>query len=75
MCFADIVIFSIKEIPNNITKLANIARICRFCYTLSDIITTIHLPIVPIVKFSGSLVGSIFLCKVTAARERQVPFH
>jgi len=35
MCFADIVIFSIKEIPNNITKLANIARICRFCYALS----------------------------------------
>ena len=26
MCFADIVIFSIKEIPNNITKLANIAE-------------------------------------------------
>ena len=75
MCFADIVIFSIKEIPNNITNLANIGHICRFCYALSDFITTNHLPIVPIVKFSGSLVGSIFLCKVTAARERQVPFH
>ena len=75
MCFADIVIFSIKEIPNNITNLANIGHICRFCYALSDFITTHHLPIVPIVKFSSSLVGSIFLCKVTAARERQVPFH
>lgn len=31
MCFADIVIFSIKEIPNNITNLANIGHICRFC--------------------------------------------
>ena len=75
MYFADIVIFPIEEILDNITNMANIGHICRFCYTLSDFITTIHLPIVPIVKFSGSLVGSICLCKVTAARERQVPFH
>lgn len=75
MYFADIVIFSIEEILDNITNMANIGHICRFCYILSDFITTIHLPIVPIVKFSGSLVCSIFLCKVTAARERQVPFH
>lgn len=81
MCFADIVIFSIKEIPNNITKLANIARICRFCYALSgfynySICQLYHNLIYHrIVNFSGSLVGSIFLCKVTAARERQVPFH
>lgn len=79
MYFADIVIFSIKEISNNITKLANIARICRFCYALSGFITTsancTNLIYHRIVNFSGSLVGSIFLCKVTAARERQVPFH
>lgn len=55
-------------------------NICRFCYALSGFITTLcanctNLIYHRIVNFSASLVGSIFLCKVTAARERQVPFH
>ena len=63
-----------------ITTLSNIERTCRICYILSYFtIPTIYLPIIAVLLVTyneippAHLAGSIFLCKGTAARERQVP--
>lgn len=65
---------------NHITIPSNIERICRICYILSYCtILTFYLPIIAVLLVTYNkllrphLVGSIFLCKGTAVRERQVP--
>ncbi|MCS2301911.1 hypothetical protein NXX23_02775 [Bacteroides ovatus] len=65
-----------------ITTLSNIEGICRSCYTLSYFtVPTIYLPIIAVLLVIYDellrliLPTPIFLCKGTAARERQVPFH
>lgn len=74
---ADFVMFSIKI--DYITILSNIEKICRICYTLSCSTIPTILPIIAILLVTyneippAHLVGSIFLCKGTAARERQIP--
>ena len=81
MSFADIVIFLIRGNLKQYNKsgrydqyLPILLCFIRF-YNYPPSANCTNLIYHRIVNFSGSLVGSIFLCKVIAARERQVPFH
>lgn len=62
-----------------ITVPSNIEGICRSCYALYCFTILTILPIIAVLLVTyneippAHLAGSIFLCKGTAARERQVP--